>query len=324
MTELTPTFEGGYFTSTGSTVRIPIRSSVDYFEVVNFTQAATQQATGRVVRSEWQRGFATGAALNWTKTNSTNAMNYDDVTSGGFSLVDTSTVTYGASLAFTAISDATPPVVSANPTTGLLDGDVVRIFTTAAAGAYQLAGLDFTIDNLVTNTSFELIYMVSAGDAAPGAGTFRKVNNDPMYYPRRRYITNITQATSAVVTLSVTHGYVVGEKVQFIVPLEYDMTQMNGLIGEITAIDTSLNTITVNIDTSGFTAFDWPRATDVPFNFAQVVPVGEIPTIISAATDNQSVLAMQLGSNVVGSNGDVLYWRAWKSFQYSSGSIPTA
>ena len=222
-------FDAGFFTSTGTPVRIPLRSDFDYFEVVNFTQAATTQNPGRVVRSEWQRGFADAAALNWTKTNSTNAMNYDDVTTGGFTLVDTSVQSYGASLAFTGITNAAPPVVSAASTAGLADTDVVRIFTSAASGSYQLAGMDFTIDNLISNTSFELIYMGAPGDAAPGAGTFRRVNYDPMFAPRRRFITNVTQAASAVVTLSVTHGYVVGQKVKFVLPVAYGMSELNGL-----------------------------------------------------------------------------------------------
>jgi hypothetical protein len=183
--------------------------------------------------------------------------------------------------------------------------------------------MDFTIDTIVANTSFNLAYMGAPGDAAPGAGTYRRIAYNAMYAPRRRLITNVTQATSAVVTLSVTHGYVVGEKIQFVLPVIYGMKELNGLVGEITAINTTTNTITVNIDTSAFTAFTFPRASSVPFTFAQTVPSGEIPTLISSATANKAVLGIQLGSAVVGSASDVMYWRAYKAFRYST-SIPTA
>lgn len=310
----------GYFTSTGSSVIIPCRSDFDYFEVLNYTQMATTQATGRVVRSAWQRGFANGSALTGTKTNSTSAMNEIIATSGGFTLVDTARQAFSTAVAYSAITNANPAVVSTGTTSGVVAGDTVRIYNPLA---YQLSGMDFSIDTIVGATSFNLPYMGSApGDAAPGAGTWRRIAYDPIYAPRRRFITNITQATSAVVTVSVTHGYVVGQKVLFVVPTVYGMTQMNGLTGEIIAINTTTNTITVNIDSSAFTAYAWPRASVVPFTFAQVVPEGEIPTLSTAATQNKAVLGIQLGSAVCGSASDVMYWRGWKAFRYST-SIPT-
>lgn len=321
---LTEVFDSGYFTSTGVAVNIPLRFDPDFMEVLNYTQMATTQNPGRNVKSEWQRGMASATGISYTKTNSSNALNGDDMTANGFTLVNTSVRTPGASVAFTAITDADPPVVSTGDTSGVIAGDVVRIFTSAASGSYQIAGMDFTIGTIVANTSFELSYMGAPGDAAPGSGTFRRIPFDPIYYPRERYIVNITQATSAVVTLSVTHGYVVGQKLQFFVPAAYGMTQMNGLIGEVTAIDTTNNTVTVNIDSSGFTAYAFPRASAVPFVFAMACPCGEIPTIVTQANENQAILGMRLGTTVVGGNNDLIYYRAWKAFRYSSGTIPSA
>src|SRR5690606_30964450 len=105
------------------------------------------------------------------------------------------------------------------------------------------------IGNLVANTSVELSYMVAPGSAATSA-TIRKVNYQPIYYPRRRFITAITKASSAVVTLSVTHGLTVGQRVVFNVPAAFGMTEINSLRGQITAINTTTNTVTVNIDST--------------------------------------------------------------------------
>lgn len=321
MVGLQETFVGGYYTSTGSSVNIPLRFDPDYFELLNYTQMATTQNPGRVVRSSWQRGFTDGYALTGTKTNASNAMNETIATSGGFTRINTAAQTQGAAVAFTAGTNATPPVISTGSTAGLINGDTVRIINSATAP--QVNGLDFTIDNIVANTSFELIYMVAPGSVF-GAGSYRKIYYDPVWSPRSRYITAITQAAQAVVTLSVTHGYVVGEKIQFNVGTEFGMTQINGLVGEITAINTTTNTVTVDIDSTAFTAFAWPAAASYPFSFAQTIPVGEIPTITSGSTLNNSLIGINVGSAVAGSNNDVMYWRAWKSFEYHSGTIPSA
>ncbi len=321
MVGLQETFVGGYYTSAGISVNIPLRFDPDYFELINYTQMATTQNPGRVVRSEWQRGLLDGYAFTGTKTNSSSAMNDSVATSGGFTRINTAAQTQGLAVAFSAGTNATPPVVSTASTAGLIAGDTVRIVNSATAP--QLNGMDFTIDTIVANTSFNLAYMVAPGSIL-GAGTYRKIYYDPIWAPRTRLVTSITQATQAVVTMSVTHGYTVGMKVQFIVPTEFGMIQMNSLVGTITAINTTTNTITVNIDTQAFNAFAWPAASAYPFTFAQVVPVGEIPTITSGSTMNQALIGINVGSAVCGAANDVMYWRAWKSFQYNAGTIPAA
>lgn len=316
----------GNFVGTGNAVTLQIRSDVDWMTVYNYTQAATQQATGRGVQFYWQRGMAAGTGLEYKKTNTTDALNLVTMTSGGFTLVDSSVQTPGALQAtITAISTANPPVVSNSGTNGLNAGDVVRIIN--VAGSQQLGGFDFTVGyNTLTTGTFSLDYMsvITAGTT----GSWRKIQFDPIFYPRRRFITKITQATQAVVTMSVTHGYKVGQSVRFIVPAAYGMTQMNNLLGNIVAIDTTTttgNTITVDIDSSSFTAFAWPLTGAVPFTAAEVVPVGEDTPlalslgqdILSDATLNTAFIGMTLGGGAqspAGSASDVIYWVAGKSF----------
>lgn len=320
----------GTFVSDGTAKFLPVRCDLDHIEVVNATQMATTQGTGRGVKFEYYRGMAADSAVEYKKTNSTDALNGVVVSSGGFTLVDTSLQTIGAALTATVISQAAAALVTMNPTTGLVAGDIVRAYNTT--GMLQIAGMDFTIASVTTDTSFTLAYLNSSGfGAAATAGTFRKIFYDAQYYPRRRFVTAITKASSAVVTLSVTHGLTVGQRVTFIVPSAFGMVEMNALNGVITAINTSTNTVTVNINSAGFTTFAFPASTAVPFTFAQMVPFGDAPptiantpgdqSVLSGATYNTSVLGVSLAAGAqspAGSSNDVIYWKATKATQYQS------
>ena len=320
----------GSFTSDGTAKTLPIRCDLDYIEVINYTQMATQQATGRGVKFEWFRGMAADTGVEYKKTNSTDALNGVTLTSGGFTLVDSSNTALGAQLTITGVSQANPAVVSLASTSGLSAGDTVRIYGTTAMR--QIAGMDFTIASVVASTSFTLAYLDSSGFAAAAtAGYVRKVQYDPIYYPRRLFVTGITKAASAVVTLSVTHGLTVGQRVVFNIPSQFGMTQMNGLRGQITAISTANNTVTVNIDSSAFSTFAFPTSGSVPFTFAQMIPFGDAPltvanpngdqSVLDGATDNQAILGIRLAAGAqspAGSSNDVIYWKALKASQVQS------
>lgn len=58
--------------------------------------------------------------------------------------------------------------------------------------------------------------------------------------------------------MTVGHGMIVGQKVKLSVPAEYGMAEINGLEGNVTAINTTNNTITLDIDSSSFSAFAFP------------------------------------------------------------------
>lgn len=313
----------GKFTADGSVKILQIRSDMDWMRVYNWTQAATQQSTGRGVEFFWQRGMAADTGIEYKKTNSTDALNMVTLSSGGFSTIDTSVgqTVNALNTTVSAVSTASTPVVSASSTSGLSDGDVVRMIS--VSGAAQLGGIDFTIGSVVGSTSFTLAYMAQLGGAGT-TGNFRKVNYDPIFYPRYRYITKLTQASSAVVTLSVTHGYTVGQVVKFIVPDAYGMVEMNNLTGSITAINTGTNTITVNIDSTAFTAFAFPATAAAPFSPAIIVPVGEdvtLPNLNDDGTYNTSYIGMKLAAGVqspAGSASDVIYWTAGKSFSVTN------
>ncbi len=103
----------------------------------------------------------------------------------------------------------------------------------------------------------------------------------PTFQPAMREITVITQANPATVTTAFDHDYITGEIVRLYIPVDHGMTQADQLVGEITV--TAATTFTINIDTIGFDAFVVPGAT---VQCAQVVPIGEINSLLTAATDN--------------------------------------
>lgn len=328
----------GNFKSTGGNIFIPLESGVDWMRVINLSEAALTNQTVQVgVEFYWQRGFPFDTTYSYYKSNAANADNLIFFnTAGGFTPIDTSTNTIGdlnnGSTGISNVSAANPPVVTVGSTGGMEAGSVVRIYN--VVGAQQLGGLDFTVGNgTFSGTTFSLDYMPAiAAAAAPGAGaSFRVINFDPIFYPRRRYITKIVRGSTTTVSLSVTHQYQVGQAVRFVVPAAYGMTQINGLLGTIVAIDTSVtavtgNTITVNIDSNGFSPFVFPVTSIHPFSPAEVVPVGEDTgvalslgaNILADATINTAATGMLLtgGVDMPGgpSGGFSMFWQAGTVF----------
>lgn len=324
----------GKFTSNGGPATINLVSSVDWLRVYNITNATANQTTVVPVEWYWQRGFPQAAGWKYLKSNAANAANLSQyVTTGGFSLVDSTGTALGNPVAVTSTTNANPFVVNTGSTTGLSNGSVVRL--SSVANQSNVNAFDFSIANLVANTSFTpAVTFANAPGGAGGAGFYRIVNYGSIYYPSSRTIANITQAASAVVTVTVPHKYVVGQVVAFRIGTDFGMSQLNGLSGAITAV--TEYTFTVNIDTTGFTAFVWVDFTNAT-SYPEVLPVGDdtsvalaqVPPIspFSGATVNQAYSGIQLigGSAAAtagpaGINNDVIYWVAGKSFSVDNNA----
>src|SRR3990167_6550357 len=338
MANLGTLIQQGKFTSDGTNKTISIRSDFDYIEVVNET-ALIQATADLAYQFSWQRGQTDGRGNVWTKLG--NVAN-DPVTvaqiaaNGGFVLVDTSGQPLGTAVVVSAATNATELVFSTATTTGLSDGTVVRIQNMNEQ--VNLNGYDFSIDTIVASTSFKMAAPLATapGVAETTGGTYRIVNHDPLFYPRFRYIANITAANPCVVTTTVVSGYAVGQKVRVIVPessqsgvSDYGMVEINGLEGTITAVNDAVGTqtVTLDIDSSGFTAFTFPtaakaavtaltRAILVPsamnVGYARAQSVDEL----SDARTNTSLIGVKLiggASGPGGASSDVMYWRAWRA-----------
>lgn len=310
----------GTFTSDGNSKRIAIRSDVDWMEVINRTQWATTQSTGRGIKFEWQRGLAAAQGFEIKKADgSVNTLEGVFLTSGGFTLLDTSDATPEAQKTGTTITKAAPAVATIT-SHGFSTGDIVRIYS--SDNMAQINGLEFTITVTGSNTfTLANLNTNTANFTASTSFLARRIPFDPIYYPRNRVITRISAATQAIVTMAVTHNLTVGQLVSFRVPSDFGMIEMDRLTGKIVAIgaadvDGFTNTITVDVDTSAFTAFAWPAATAAPLSFAQVIPFGDDALVLDGATTNVSIIGMQLDAGInspAGSNGDVIFWRAGKS-----------
>lgn len=329
------------FVSAGVGVKIPLPSSADYFRVQNLTQLATTQNPGRGVEFEWYGDglVASDAAIETFKSNGTNVLNMTLVTSGGFTYVTVAPfVEAQAPNAITAITNANPAVVTQVNT--YVEGDRVRLYGTT--GMAQIGGMDFQISS-VSGAGYTLLGLpatVANGFAAAAtAGFSRRISKAAAVEPEFLFITNISQATQAVVSTSVdpSQFYAVGMKIHFSVPSSFGMSQMNQLTGKILAVNAvaaAVNigayNLTVDIDSSAFTAFAFPLSTLSPVAplFATLAPAG-------AATQFDPVTLVQTGYNFqlqpfrtgqftpymylaagaqspAGSTGDRIVWQAYK------------
>ena len=281
----------GTFTSTGVAVNLPLPSGYDSIELVNLTDIGSAAAATPVMKARGTSSMLAGSAYFSTKTNGAATIDLETTTlTNGFTFVaDSGNQTPTAAIAVTAITAASPAVVSsASPA---IVGDVLRLYGTT--GMLQIAGWDFTVSAVNPGITQSINNLVAVGFAAAAtAGFARIIPFNPRYYPVNRRITCITAGASTIIGMSVTHGFTVGQKVRVLVPAGWGMTEINGLLGTITAvgtaISTNVNTITVDIDSTGFTAFAFPTSalaaigTGVP----EVVPVG-----VAAVDPYGSVLA---------------------------------
>jgi len=312
---------------------IPLRSDVDWMRVYNITEAAAANVN-HGVEYYWQRGFQTDAALGglnrglvYRHNAAGDQINLTVTASDAFILYDNSTQSTSGNVVTTASSNAAAPVVNTATTTGLVaNSSVVRLAN--IAGAPTICGIDMWVTAVNAGVSFTLPTLATA-PAAGGAGTYKIINYNPLFYPRNRVVINVSVAANAVVTTNIPHEYTVGQQVRFVVPRNCGMTQLDGLQATVIAVGAgaTLNQFTIDLSTIGFTAFTWPLIAVMPTSYANVVPIGEntatalaqVPPLSSleGATINTGSIGMILMPGVLlpgGSAADRLYWVAGKSF----------
>lgn len=103
----------------------------------------------------------------------------------------------------------------------------------------------------------------------------------PVFAPAMRQITAITNAFPAQVTTSFAHGYISGTIVRLYVPSSYGMYQVNKLYAPIGV--NSPTTFYIFLNTIPFSPFVVPNPS---LQIAQVVPIGEINSMLTAAVQN--------------------------------------
>ena len=271
---------------------IPLPSSCDYFKTWNYTKAIANAPTGAFM-GEWFGGgiTANNDGIRWGKAGSTavivdNFQNASSNPSGGFTYI-TSFPQPQAALTGTTITKATAAVASVTNTYS--NGDQVVIYN--AVGMEQISGMTFTISS-VSGSSFTLLGLnSSAFVTAATSFLVRRVAQSSIAYtepmaPTFLYVTAVTQAVGAQVTYSQLHNLVVGQKIEFTVPASFGMVQLNNFYQQAnkpiivqTVIDPY--NITINIDTTNYTAFALPASSLSPTAqlFATTAPAGQAATL---------------------------------------------
>lgn len=318
--------QSGTFVSTGEDIYLQIRSDVDSIKVYNYTTASA--AGGAGCEFYWQRGMAAGTGLVYSKTAAVNALELDNMTSGGFTLYDTSIPVVSSPVATTSSTNATQPVIATASTAGLVTGS--QVILSGIATAPTICGIPFDIDTVVANTSFRVRWpLANAPGAVGGAGFYRNiVSGTNIYAPRRKFIADIASVgtTTEIITTTV-HGYEIGEKVRLYVPSAANgMIEINNLLGTVIDVDTVTNSFTLDIDSSSFSAFVWPAAADSPYTPAQCMAIGSDAsgnqTFLDDATRNEATIGIILGGGVgfpAGDTNDVMYYVAEKSDLVTNG-----
>ena len=315
--------DGGSFTSDSTNRQeIQITQRPDLIVVRNRT-AWGDDAAETSVESCWRRGMAQDAAQTIDQAVTTGIMSTEAVTSGGFRVYTTAAPPVYASLANTTITQANGAVVTMANTGAIAVGDTVKMIN--EAGMQQISTYDFRVNAVTTNTNITL-NLDSSGFGAAATSGFVQLFVPGRFYPRWKYIVplagaaGITQAAHAVVSFSTAHDFTVGEKVSFRVPEAFGMHEINNKTASVLSV--TAYTITVDLDTSGFTAFAMPTsavAVATPQSPAIVVPAGtgpkananppEVP--LNAAFDNRNKWIISMGPNVITSSSAVYDWVAY-------------
>lgn len=157
------------------------------------------------------------------------------------------------------------PSYAARPFTRYIDNDqYLYQLLCLGQGEYDVEGVfieDTPIDSFGSTIEYEVYSPGQTPDLfAASVTTSVEVSNIELLGTEihTRSITNITQATNAVITTIAPHGFTVGN--EFTVNDVASMTEINGLVGQIVSVTT--NTITTNIDSTGFTPYSTPFSVD--------------------------------------------------------------
>ncbi len=344
---------GGNFTLTSITQPIDLvlqsMDPPDFFYMRNRSAWGDAAENTQMVDVWWKNGMAQGSAQGMTQTTATLALTATAaITTDGVSTYSTVNPPVFAALASTAITGMAGTFIVTMANTGSISvGDYVTLYN--QAGEQQISGYTFQVTAVSLNSSITLGYMASSGmtfAADATTGFVKKVIPNRMY-PRKRFIANITKATQAVIFFTekndFTPGEIVGLRIPVISNAEPTMTEANNLDVRVLSVTNSatVSSITVDLDTSGFTAFAFatsatalagvspamvvPSASGVvPFNGSATIPQQPPGTNLLDAFDNRNVRVIHLGASLFADAAieDVYDWYAMKFDYFTSQSLP--
>jgi len=362
----------GSFTSTGSAQIINLPFLPGYVEMINYASVATPANHG-IPYAQWSslmgQGFATAMLFNATPVLTTGV-----VTSNGISTFMAGELfQYGPVYQHTgstdfSISAAATAEITTTSAHGLVTGNVVifqNLYETTTTGMPQIAGIPFEV-TVIDSTHFTIPWNTSGSNytafntatSIGNIGSFKQVLYPYLYSPGVNVISSITTGTTTTVVTTDANSFVVGQEVAFRIPTVWGTYQLNSLpdtlipgspiYGYVISVTPSTNTVVVNINSTGYTAFNVNQPVNsVPgLTFPQILAVGDVntggnqissgsmlypppqvngfntingPAILGSYVNNTSMgFIIGSGSTVsdassvlVGSAGNVIYWRAF-------------
>lgn len=335
MTEYSKIAEG-QFTSTGVAKFIDLPFLPYSFEMWNITAMGTPTQNEIIRAMSWQNATAGTASVEYF--NATPVLTTTNLASGGISFIQAGTYQYGTTFTITGITQANPAVVTTSAPHGYATGDAVLIYGTT--GMLQIAGEVYTATVLST-TTFSIPVDSSGFAAAATAGFCKKLLYPDLYVPYRCAITAISRGATTTITTAVNHGFVVGQEVYIQVPqvsttawgtvqldtLAYNTANVVPQQAYVTAVPAA-NQITVNINSSAYTAFAYPTSAQAALGmtFPAVYGIGDqnfgptgpppftppivIPGSFYANTRQGVLIGLGNGTQVLQANNDVIRWRA--------------
>ena len=338
----------GEFISNGSPQFIPLPFVPESFNFVNKTKWNTTTNNTAV------SGF--GYSLEKPSTTGTNGIAPGDtyaLASNGTTLLGKTLTAAGSGVQFIsagtptfgAVVQATSPFIAAGATTTITSashpykvGDTILLFgvtsATAPGGFVGLSGIPYVVLTVTTN-SFTISANTSAITDTATAASMMLVQYPDLYIPFGAVITAMTLGNPTVVTTTTSHYFQVGSQVRFQIPKistgvsPWGPTALDGVKGFVTAV--TAQTVTVNVNSTGFTAFAYPTNANAPGSTpAMLIPIGDqnfgiqtatpppLPyvfgTSIAGAFQTNTRQGVLLGTGdgtvTLHANNDVLHWEA--------------
>lgn len=355
-------FTSGAFVNVASTpFFVPTNQFINRFVLRNLTRSgvtalgvAGSLTSDRIIEAQWSPTYSYGTAL--IKQQGTVSGILAPVSNGvaainGFYTFNAANQVKGPNIAVSSFTPGTTTVFVTGAAHGFKVGDNVRIVSMTTAP--ELGGLVMTVTAVGSTTQFTTLLNSSA--SLTSVGVVYKVGNANMpqpalYYPEWRAIAGITLANPMVVTTLVRQVYQIGDVVRFQIPTVFGMPELNstsnGLPVEFTvrAVNNAIGTQTVTLeaDSTAFTAFAWPAAASYPFSLPIMEPQGEgntnnlagiVPSplpygnqnILGFATQNQAQNGILIGAGdgtnsattggIIGSTVDAWEWECYTSQQ---------
>ena len=353
----------GQVTSTGGNTTVILPFTPTFIEISNSTRAA---AASGVTRAWWELDMGQGAAMVvTTSAGPADGTSFITAATGtGFTTIQAAlALQYGATVNHASndfqISKANPAVVTTSSAHGLVSGNVVifqNLYQTSTTGMPQICGIPFVI-TVTSGTTFTIPWNTNQSNytafnsatSTGNVGSYKQVLYPDLYVPGTNVISAITTGATTTVVTTAPHNFVVGQEVAFRIPSVWGTTQLNSLpdliipgspiYGYVTSV-TNSTTVVVNINSTGYTAFNSNQtvAGVKGLTFPQIVAVGDnnsgsnqfgynSPTVyngtstsavstingpsIAGAYINATYQGFIIGSGVAGTAADTIYWRAY-------------